>query len=76
MDTTLRLHVWPSQWDIPSPHPQCLAAILYAQLAIPGKFEVHECSNPDSSPNGMCGSVKIQGLESVIDESEQVFYHT
>ena len=46
------LHVWPGQWALPSFDPQCLAALLYLQLAIPGQFRVAECSNPDLSPTG------------------------
>ncbi|KAF8163460.1 outer mitochondrial membrane transport complex protein-domain-containing protein [Crassisporium funariophilum] len=46
------LHIWPGQWGLPSFDPQCLAAVLYLQLAIPGKFRVIECSNPDYSPTG------------------------
>jgi sorting and assembly machinery component 37 len=46
------LHVWPGQWDLPSFDPQCLAALLYLQLAIPGQFRVAECSYPDLSPTG------------------------
>ena len=46
------LHVWPGQWALPSFDPQCLAALLYLQLAIPGQFHVAECSYPDLSPTG------------------------
>jgi len=46
------LHVWPGQWALPSFDPQCLATLLYLQLAIPGQFHVAECSYPDLSPTG------------------------
>jgi len=46
------LYVWPGQWSLPSFDPQCLAALLYLQLAIPGQFTVAECSYPDLSPTG------------------------
>jgi len=46
------LHVWPGQWSLPSFDPQCLAALLYLQLAIPGQFSVAECSYPELSPTG------------------------
>ncbi|PPQ63064.1 hypothetical protein CVT24_005919 [Panaeolus cyanescens] len=49
---TISLHVWPSRWNLPSYDPPCLAAIIYLQLAIPGKFRVIECRNPDESPTG------------------------
>lgn len=48
------LYVWPGQWSLPSFDPQCLAALLYLQLAIPGQFTVAECSYPDLSPTGKC----------------------
>ncbi|KLO08952.1 hypothetical protein SCHPADRAFT_908202 [Schizopora paradoxa] len=48
----LVLHVWPGRWDLPSINPECLAAILYAQIVLPGGFVVEECTNPDLSPNG------------------------
>ncbi|KAH8116808.1 Tom37 C-terminal domain-containing protein [Phellopilus nigrolimitatus] len=51
-DHELALHVWPSRWDLPTFTPECLAAILYAQLTIPGKFVLEECTDPDLSPNG------------------------
>ncbi|KAF4615516.1 hypothetical protein D9613_002752 [Agrocybe pediades] len=49
---SLILHVWPGQWGLPSFDPLCLAAVLYLQIAIPGKFSLKECSNPDASPSG------------------------
>ena len=49
----LVLHVYPGQWDLPSFDPLCAAALLYLQLAIPGKFIVRTCPEPDSSPTGM-----------------------
>ena len=35
--------------------PASLAAVLYLQLSIPGRFRVVESTNPDLSPSG--GSV-------------------
>ena len=53
-DSELVLHVWPAGWDLQSVNAECLAAIVYAQLAVPGEFVVEECTDPDLSPNGMC----------------------
>ncbi|KAG2750637.1 hypothetical protein P692DRAFT_20831842 [Suillus brevipes Sb2] len=50
--TLCTLHIWPNRWNLPSIDPSCIAAIFYLQLAIPGKFEVVECTNPDVSPSG------------------------
>jgi len=47
------LHIWPGKWGLPSFEPLCLAAVLYFQLAIPGKFSIVETINTDSSPSGM-----------------------
>lgn len=52
-ESELVLHVWPGKWDLPSIDAQCLAAVLFAQVTIPGKFVVEECIDPDSSPNGL-----------------------
>ncbi|KAF9218227.1 hypothetical protein BS17DRAFT_237243 [Gyrodon lividus] len=46
------LHTWPAKWNIHSLDPTCLAAVMYLQLTIPGKFQVAECTNPDESSNG------------------------
>ena len=42
------LRVLPGQWALPSFDPQCLAALLYLKLAIPGQFRVAKCH--DLSP--------------------------
>ncbi|KAJ6597089.1 hypothetical protein DFH09DRAFT_1133656 [Mycena vulgaris] len=49
------LHIWPGQleWGLISIDPPCLAAALHLQLAIPGKFSISYCTNPDLSPSGM-----------------------
>ena len=49
------LHIWPAKWDLPSMEPASLAAVLYLQLSIPGRFRVVESTDPDLSPSG--GSV-------------------
>lgn len=49
---TLTLHIWPSKWDLPSIEPSCIVAALYLQLALPGRFSIQECTDPDASPNG------------------------
>ncbi|KAF8077822.1 hypothetical protein FPV67DRAFT_14949 [Lyophyllum atratum] len=49
----LVLHVWPARWNLPTTEPSCLAAVMYLQQAIPGKFTVAECNNPDLSPSGL-----------------------
>ncbi|KAJ7444903.1 hypothetical protein FB451DRAFT_1104641 [Mycena latifolia] len=46
------LHIWPGQWGLLSIDPSCLAAALHLQLAIPGKFRISYCTNPDLSPSG------------------------
>ncbi|KAG8886711.1 hypothetical protein FRB98_001063 [Tulasnella sp. 332] len=46
------LHVWPGKWDLPTIDSQCLAAVLHLQLAVPGRFDIVECANPDLSPSG------------------------
>lgn len=46
------LHIWPSAFGLASIEPTCLAAVLYLQLVIPGKFSVEESTTPDYSPNG------------------------
>ena len=48
----VKLYVWPGQWDLPSYDSYSLSAIMYLQLAIPGKFHVVECTDPDLSPSG------------------------
>ena len=48
----LTLHVWPSKWGVPSIEPSCIAAAFYLQLALPGRFSIQECTNPDASPSG------------------------
>jgi sorting and assembly machinery component 37 len=50
--TELVLHVWPSQWELPSLDPQCIAAVLYMQLTFPGRYSIVECTDPDQSPSG------------------------
>ncbi|KAJ7097741.1 hypothetical protein B0H15DRAFT_822415 [Mycena belliarum] len=47
------LHIWPGQWGLWSNDPPCLAAGLYLQLAMPGKFLISYCTNPDLSPSGV-----------------------
>ena len=47
------LHIWPGAFGLASIEPTCLAAVLYLQLVIPGKFTVEESATPDYSPNGM-----------------------
>ncbi|KAI6045715.1 hypothetical protein EDC04DRAFT_2634553 [Pisolithus marmoratus] len=51
-DASYVLHVWPSQWGLQSLDPSCLAAIMYLQLSMAGKFQVAESCDPDMSPNG------------------------
>jgi hypothetical protein len=47
------LYIWPGSWDLLSVDPSCLAAVLYLQYTIPGKFTVVESANPDVAPNGV-----------------------
>jgi hypothetical protein len=46
------LHIWPGKWNLQSIDPHCLAAALYLQLSIPGKYSIIESVNPDLSPSG------------------------
>ncbi|KAI0306308.1 hypothetical protein B0F90DRAFT_1688817 [Multifurca ochricompacta] len=48
----LTLHLWPSKWNLPSIEPSCIVAAFYLQLALPGRFSIQECTNPDLSPSG------------------------
>ncbi|QRV85878.1 hypothetical protein RhiJN_13896 [Ceratobasidium sp. AG-Ba] len=50
--TSLVLHIWPAQWELPSIDPQCIAAVIYMQLTFPGRYSIVECSDPDQSPSG------------------------
>lgn len=52
--------------------PCCLAAIMYLQLALPGKFTVAHCMNPDLSPTGQLpylqdGDVEVAPLPAILD---------
>ncbi|PAV24031.1 hypothetical protein PNOK_0109900 [Pyrrhoderma noxium] len=67
----LVLHVWPSRWDLPTFTAECLASVIYLQLAIPGEFVVEESINPDLSPNGQLpylshGEVYIASYSSIV----------
>ncbi|KAG0699643.1 outer mitochondrial membrane transport complex protein-domain-containing protein [Suillus ampliporus] len=69
--TLCTLHIWPSRWNLPSIDPSCVAAVFYLQLAIPGKFEVVECTNPDVSPSGKLpflthGHAAVSSLPAII----------
>ena len=66
----LTLHIWPSKWNLPSIEPSCIAAVFYLQLALPGRFSIRECTNPDVSPSG--GSVSTLALLSCA--LKQLFY--
>lgn len=44
-DADLVLHVWSANCGLPTISPVYLATTLYAQLTIPGKFVVEECTN-------------------------------
>ncbi|KAF8623482.1 hypothetical protein AX15_006265 [Amanita polypyramis BW_CC] len=50
--SSIVLYVLPGQWGLPSIDPSCLAAIIFLQLTVPGKFCISDCSNPDASPTG------------------------
>lgn len=51
---TLTLYIWPPYESALSIDPSCVAALLYLQATIPGRFAVAHCSNPDASPSGRC----------------------
>lgn len=46
------LYIWPGSWNLPSIDPSCIAAVLYLQYTIPGKFTIVESGNPDVAPTG------------------------
>ncbi|KAF5315658.1 hypothetical protein D9611_004914 [Ephemerocybe angulata] len=69
----IKLYVWPKLWDIPSFDPYSLSAILYLQLAVPGKFSVVECTDPDLSPSGQLPFL-VHGQELVASFSSIVKY--
>ncbi|KAK7054718.1 hypothetical protein VNI00_003181 [Paramarasmius palmivorus] len=52
MSPTLKLHVWPGNWNLPSLDPSCIAAVIFMQLMVPGRFSIVEAVNPDSSITG------------------------
>ncbi|KAF8136772.1 hypothetical protein EV363DRAFT_1429122 [Boletus edulis] len=65
------LHIWPSKWNLQSLDPTCLAAVMYLQLTIPGKFKVAPCTNPDKSPNGQLpflthGHIAVSTFPSIV----------
>ncbi|EGN95396.1 hypothetical protein SERLA73DRAFT_186359 [Serpula lacrymans var. lacrymans S7.3] len=65
------LHIWPGKWNLSSIDPICLAAVLYLQLTIPGKFQIVECVNPDLSSSGYLpflthGHVHVSTLSAII----------
>ena len=49
----LVLYIWPGRWNLFSIDVQCLAAVIHLQIAIPGKFAIVECADPDLSPSGV-----------------------
>ncbi|KAG9318848.1 hypothetical protein JVU11DRAFT_953 [Chiua virens] len=70
-ETPYTLHIWPPKWSLQSLDPTCLAAVMYLQLTIPGKFKVTPCTNPDQSPNGQLpflthGHVAIATFPSIV----------
>ena len=48
----LTIHVWPGKWNLASIDVTCLAAVMYLQLAFPGRFTAIEETTPESSPSG------------------------
>lgn len=66
----LTLYSWPHLWNLPSFDADCLAVILYLQLAFPANYSVVECTDPDVSPSGTLpllfhNSTKISGVSSI-----------
>ncbi|KAI0928681.1 hypothetical protein AcW1_005861 [Taiwanofungus camphoratus] len=51
-EAQIELHIWPPQSPVLSFDTSCVAALLYVQIAIPGRFSVVYCANPDLSPSG------------------------
>ncbi|KAF7304994.1 Tom37 domain-containing protein [Mycena kentingensis (nom. inval.)] len=71
------LHVQPSA-DLPSLDPACLAAYLYLQTRIPGRFSVSPCTNIDLSPSGSLpflthNSTSVASLPAIINYLEQIY---
>jgi len=67
----LTVYCWPHLWNLPSFDPDCLAAILYLQLAFPANYSIVECIDPDISPSGALpllvhNSTKISGVSSIL----------
>ncbi|TFK30132.1 hypothetical protein FA15DRAFT_725999 [Coprinopsis marcescibilis] len=67
------LYVWPKLWDLPSFDPYCLTAILFLQLALPGKFAIIECTDVDLSPSGQLPFL-VHGQEVKTDLNSIVKY--
>lgn len=67
---TLTVYSWPHLWNLPSFDADCLAVILYLQLAFPANYSIVECTDPDISPSGTLpflvhNSTKISGVSSI-----------
>jgi len=66
----LKLYSWPHLWNLPSFDADCLAVILYLQLAFPTNYSIVECTDPDISPSGTLpllvhNSTRISGVSSI-----------
>jgi len=72
-EAQVTLYVWPKLWDLPSFDPYCLTALLYCQLALPGKLTVVECTDVDLSPSGQLPFL-VHGLEVITSFSSIVRY--
>jgi len=66
----LTVYSWPHLWNLPSFDADCLAVILYLQLAFPANYSIVECTDPDISLSGTLpllvhNSTKISGVSSI-----------
>lgn len=68
----LKVYSWPHLWNLPSFDADCLAVILYLQLAFPANYSIVECTDPDISPSGALpllvhNSTNVSGVSSIFN---------
>lgn len=64
--STAVLRIWSGSDDTLSSDPDCLAALLYLQLAIPRRFTVTRCANQETLPALVHNGKTVHGLSSII----------
>lgn len=55
----ITLHIWPQYENTLSFDVSSVAALLYTQLTIPGRFAVAYTANPDSAPSGRSVTIGV-----------------